>query len=79
MATAHDVKLYEVCSGNVKATYLGIESSGKEAMIKCVARSSLTRLEKDALTNKIRWGMDSEKIDTQRWSFTVQHNKTVSP
>lgn len=77
MAIAYEVRMYDVCSGNVIATYLGIAPSKNAAAVRCVARSSLTQLEKEALVNKLRWRVDSKKVDTQRWSFTIQADKTL--
>lgn len=77
MATAYEVRLYDVCTGKVKATYLGIVPSRKEAMVRCVECSSLAFEEKSALISKIRWGIKSQQIDTQRWSFTVQTAQTM--
>ncbi len=81
MAVAYEIRLYERCSGNVISTWLGIASSQKVAMVNCVrrCRGKLTRVEANALINKIKYGVENSGIDTLKWAFGIQSDETINP
>lgn len=73
MATALRIMLFEVCSSNVVSTWTAFCGSEQDATVECVQRCArLTREEKVALVNKIKYGADSKKIRTEQWMITVE-------
>jgi len=76
MDKAYEIQMFERMSGQVIATFLGLNVTENEALARCVKRARdakrITIRESNALVDKIRHGVESPVIDTDAWRFTVQ-------